>query len=191
MLRCMFTTPLEIPGIDLRLVEDRHIPEVFACVRENLDHLGRWMPWATPELTEEGCRANRRAVLERFARNDGFDAGIFDHGRFVGTVGFHGIDWGNRSTTIGYWLSASHCGRGIMTAAVRRLVDHALVTLDLNRVAIRCAPDNIRSRGIPIRLGFVEEGIARQAERFPDGRYGDLVIYSMLAGEWKSLAAKS
>ncbi len=163
MLVIMFTASLEIPGIDLRLVEDRHIPEVFACVRENLDHLGPWMPWATPELTEEGCRANRRAVLERFARNDGFDAGIFDHGRFIGTVG----------------------GRGIMTAAVRKLVDHALITLGLNRVAIQCAVGNVRSRAIPVRLGFVEEGIARQAERFPDGRFGDLVIYSMLAAEWQ------
>ena len=148
MLLWMFTAPLDIPGSDLRLVEDRHIPEVFACVRENLDHLGPWMPWATPELTEEGCRANRRAVLERFARNDGFDAGIFDHGRFIGTVGFHGFDWDSRSTTIGYWLSASHCGRGIMTAAVRKLVDHALITLGLNRVAIRCAVGNVPSRAI-------------------------------------------
>ncbi|HEY2333416.1 MAG TPA: GNAT family protein [Solirubrobacterales bacterium] len=45
-------------------------------------------------------------------------------------------------------------GSGTMTAAVRLLVDHALTVWQLNRVEIRAAVENRRSRAIPKRLGF-------------------------------------
>jgi ribosomal-protein-serine acetyltransferase len=70
-----------------------------------------------------------------------------------------------------------------MTSAVRVLVGHALSTWDLNRVEIRVAVPNWRSRAIPERLGFREEGILRQAE-LVDGSYLDTVVYAMLKEDW-------
>lgn len=70
-----------------------------------------------------------------------------------------------------------------MTEAVRALTTHAFTVLKLNRVEIRAAVGNVRSRAIPERLGFSQEGVARQAERIGD-RYEDSVVYSMLATEW-------
>jgi ribosomal-protein-serine acetyltransferase len=60
------------------------------------------------------------------------------------------------------------------------LVDHALATWRLNRVEIVVATENRRSRAIPERLGFHEEGTLRQFQ-LVDGRYLDCVSYSMLA----------
>jgi ribosomal-protein-serine acetyltransferase len=98
-------------------------------------------------------------------------------------IGYHTVDWSNRSTRIGYWLDEGHQGGGTMTAAVRLLVDHALTVWRLNRVEIRAAMENRRSRAIPERLGFREEGVHRQAEQV-GGRYLDSVAYSMLAADW-------
>jgi ribosomal-protein-serine acetyltransferase len=70
-----------------------------------------------------------------------------------------------------------------MTRAVRALVDHAVRDLRLNRVEIRIAPDNRRSRAVPERLGFRQEGTLRQAERVGD-RYLDAVVFAMLASAW-------
>jgi ribosomal-protein-serine acetyltransferase len=71
-----------------------------------------------------------------------------------------------------------------MTLAVRALVDHAFAVWDLNRVEIAAAVENTRSRALVRRLGFVEEGTRRQAERVGN-RYLDHVVHSMLASEWK------
>jgi ribosomal-protein-serine acetyltransferase len=60
----------------------------------------------------------------------------------------------------------------------------------LNRVEIRAAVANERSRAIPRRLGFTEEGVLRQAERVGD-RFVDHVLYAMLAEDWQSPAATS
>jgi RimJ/RimL family protein N-acetyltransferase len=52
------------------------------------------------------------------------------------------------------------------------------------RVEIRAAPENARSRAIPERLGFTQEGTLRQVERVGD-RYLDNVVYAMLAEDGK------
>lgn len=73
-----------------------------------------------------------------------------------------------------------------MTEAVKVFVEHALVDLKLNRVEIRCAVENYKSRSIPERLGFTKEGLTRESEWLYD-HYVDHVIYSMLASEWKDI----
>ena len=53
-------------------------------------------------------------------------------------IGYHGIDWENGSTSLGYWLGEGFQGQGIVTAACRTLVDHAFEELNLNRVSTAC-----------------------------------------------------
>lgn len=74
-------------------------------------------------------------------------------------------------------------GKGLMTKACETLVRHAFEDLGLNRVEIRAAVDNRKSRAIPERLGFQQEGVLRDAEWLYD-RYADLVVYAMLAKDW-------
>jgi ribosomal-protein-serine acetyltransferase len=44
--------------------------------------------------------------------------------------------------------------------------------------------DNRRSRSIPERLGFRQEGVLRKAELVGD-RYVDHIVYVTLASEWE------
>jgi ribosomal-protein-serine acetyltransferase len=57
-------------------------------------------------------------------------------------------------------------------------------------VEIRCGVDNARSRAIPERLGFREEGELLEAERVGD-RWVDLSLYAMLAADWADQASPS
>jgi ribosomal-protein-serine acetyltransferase len=164
----------------LRLLEHRDAAELHALIEANRPYLARWLPWAavqTPADTEEFI-ARTRAQL---AANDGFQVAIVSAGEIAGVAGFHGVDWDNRCASIGYWLSEDHQGHGTATAAVRLLTEHALAVWDLERVEIRAAVDNRRSRAIPERLGFREEATMRKVERVGD-RHLDCVIYSMVPG---------
>ena len=73
-----------------------------------------------------------------------------------------------------------------MTAAVRLLVDHALTAWQLNRVEVLVATENRRSRAIPERLGFREDGTLRQFH-LVGGHYLDCASYSMLAEDWRAI----
>jgi ribosomal-protein-serine acetyltransferase len=168
----------------LRLFEESDAEELVRVIAANRAHLAEWLPWveATSNTTDtrlEFIRRTRRQILE----NDGFQAAIVDGDEIIGAIGFHGIDWNHRSTGIGYWLSEDRQGRGVMTDAVRALTAHAFDVWRLNRVEIRVAVGNLRSRAIPHRLGFLEEGVLRQAERHEEN-FRDIVVYAMLARDW-------
>lgn len=166
----------------LRLLQESDVDELHAVIVANRDYLARRLPWAASQ-TFEDTQVFIRRTRQQLAGNDGFQTAVVEDREIVGMIGFTGISWQHRSTTIGYWLAESAQGRGIMTRAVRMLVDHAIGTWQLNRIEIRAEIDNTRSRAIAERLGFNQEGVSRDAERIGD-RYLDQAMYAMLAREW-------
>ncbi|HQX42799.1 MAG TPA: GNAT family protein, partial [Niabella sp.] len=107
---------------------------------------------------------------------------IFERDRIIGRVGLHYIQKPNQTANIGYWLVANQQGKGIVTKAVKRVMKIGFEDLSLNRLEIKAAVQNIRSRAIPERLGFRLEGILRQAEVVQDAFY-DQALYSFLKDE--------
>ena len=171
------------PGVDLRLLEERHSSLIYALVDQNREHLREWFGWVDATNCEDDILAFIRRSLEQFASNTGFAAGIWDQDRYAGNITLHKVDWLNRRAEIGYWLGREFQGQGIVTEACRAVTRHALVELELNRVEIRCATNNTRSKAIPLRLGYTLEGVLRQAELVGE-RYADLEVYSMLRSEF-------
>jgi ribosomal-protein-serine acetyltransferase len=171
-------------GCSLRLFEEADADELFALIARNRDHLRPWLPWVDGTRDATSTLEFIRVTRRQADANDGIQAAIVDDGAIIGVAGFHRVDWPNRTTSIGYWLSADRCGRGTMTEAVGMLVDVAFGPWDLNRVELQAAVDNHRSRAVAERLGFRQEGVRRQAERHGD-RYLDLVLYAVLASDWR------
>jgi ribosomal-protein-serine acetyltransferase len=170
---------------ELRLLEERHAAELCALTRQNWDYFRVWMPGFTDEYTLAASREFIHQCLERFIAGREIPAGIWDAGALVGIIALRSIDLNNRNATIGYYLAASHQGRGLVTRACRILLDYAFGELQLNRVDILCAPGNTRSRAIPERLGFTQEGTLREVQWLYD-HYVDLVVYAMLKRDWHS-----
>jgi ribosomal-protein-serine acetyltransferase len=127
--------------------------------------------------------------LRQFADGNGFNAGIRYKGKLVGMIGLHAIDRANRKTSIGYYIAEEAQGKGIVTKSVKAILDYVFRELGLNRVEIRCGVHNKKSRAIPERLGFVQEGIIRDGEWLYD-HFHDLVVYSMLAKDWLANSEK-
>jgi carbamoyl-phosphate synthase large subunit len=170
--------------VRLRPVEVWDAEEVYELVAADREHLARFMPWAVAP-TLDAIRAFIESTRVRLLTDNGFECAIVRDDRIVGTVGYHGVNWHHRSTSLGYWLIAAEQGQGTMMAAVRALVGHAFGVWNLNRVVIEAAVENTRSRVLARRLGFREEGVRRQAERIGD-RYLDNVVHAMLASEWEA-----
>jgi ribosomal-protein-serine acetyltransferase len=166
----------------LRLLQESDAMELHALIEANREHLARWLPWAAAQTPEDTLAFIRR-TREQLAGGRGFQMAIVCDGKIAGVIGYPDVDWQHRSTSVGYWLSEAQQGRGTMTVAVNRLVDHAFSVWKLNRVEVRAATENSRSRAIPERLGFRWEGTLRQAEQIGD-HYLDIDVYSMLASDW-------
>jgi ribosomal-protein-serine acetyltransferase len=175
---------IDLPGgCFLRLLEESDAGDLYALVDGNRPYLARWLSWVEETHGADDVLNFIRATRTQIAENKGLALAIVEGDSIIGIVGFNSIDWTHGSTAIGYWLAEGHQGRGTMTEAVRALVAYSFEVWKLNRVEIRAAVANVRSRAIPERLGFKQEGVLRQAERIGD-RFEDLVVYSMLAREW-------
>lgn len=168
----------------LRLLEATDAEELHEVVATNRELLARWMPWAA-EQTLEGTREFVLSTRRQLAANEGFQAAIIDQDAIAGVIGFNRLDWENRSASLGYWLAEASQGRGIVTSATAALIDHAFGVWKLNRIEIRAGTENVRSQRVPERLGFVEEGVLREAERVGE-RYINHVLYSVLARDWNN-----
>ena len=179
----MFRCTLE-GNIEMRPAGERWAEQFYAVIAANRSHLLPWLPWAK-EATLASTREYYRSSGQRMAVDNGFDALIFVEGQPAGTIGFHYVNWHDGVTSIGYWLAAQYQGRGIMTRCCGRMIDYALDYWQLHRVEIRCAVDNHRSRAIPRRLGFTEEGRLRQAMKLTTG-HADVVVHGLLAQEWRA-----
>lgn len=168
-------------GVEVRILEPEDAEEVFALVDADRERLRAWMPWVDGTTSP----ADTRAFIEGDRASGGIDAlGIYVDGSYVGGIGLR-PDVQHGDAELGYWIGSAHEGRGLVTRACRALVDHAFGDLGLHRVTIRVAPENGRSRAIPERLGFTEEGLMREAGRTALG-YQDLVVYGLLDGERSS-----
>ena len=169
--------------LELRLLEERHADELFALTDKHRAYLREWLPWLDATKKVRDTVEFIKGTLKQFAEDNGFSAGIWLDGALVGVIGLHGINRPNRWATIGYWLAEDAQGKGVMTRACRAVVDHLIGDIGLNRIGIACATENRKSRAIPERLGFKQEGIQRQVE-WLYGKPLDHAVYSVLASEW-------
>lgn len=170
--------------LKLVLPVERDAAELYRAVRENLDELKMWMPWATDDYSLESAREFIRGNLSEFATTGAFGTSVVLDGKIVGIISFHHLDATNKSAHLGYWLAKSAQGKGLITRCSRVLIEYLFEEMNLNRVQVNCNTVNTKSRAIPERLGFQLEGVLRQVEFFNE-RWGDWAVYAMLRADWK------
>lgn len=167
-------------GVELRawVVEDA--PEIFAVVDANRDHLRAWFPWvdltAGPDQIAEFIETSRKRKDAREAN------GIYANGVLQGAAGLR-WDVQDMQGEIGYWLREDAQGKGLVTRAARALTTYGFKEVGLHRMIIRAGAENARSRAVPERLGFAQEGLLREGGNTGVGRV-DLVIYGLIVHEW-------
>ena len=115
-----------------------------------------------------------------------FIGGIWYDNELVGVIGFHYLDLVNKCMSIGYYLAQHFQKKGIMTVCTKVLIKYVFEEFDINRVEIQMSTRNPKSRAIPERLGFTQEGVLRSNERLR-GEFSDSYVYSLLRDEYEAV----
>jgi RimJ/RimL family protein N-acetyltransferase len=101
-------------------------------------------------------------------------------GEAVGGVGlFLQEDVSRRSAEIGYWLSETYWGRGIMTEVVQSFTAHAFDAYDLLRIYALVFEWNQPSCRVLEKAGYVLEGRLQRAV-VKDGHVLDQFVYAQV-----------
>jgi RimJ/RimL family protein N-acetyltransferase len=101
-------------------------------------------------------------------------------GRVLGGIG---VRWTEDVAEIGYWCRADARDRGVTTRALV-LAARTAFAEGAGRVQLRADLENLPSRRVAEKVGFVAEGVLRGAHWNPRlGRRQSWVMYSLLPGE--------
>ncbi len=168
----------------LKEIELSDAENIFNTINSQRDYLGKWLPFVEFTKTVEDSETFINSVLNAPEESKVTNYVILHKNEFAGLAGFVRPDKGNRKIEIGYWLSENFQKKGIMTECVKALINKAFNELEMNRIQIKCGVGNIPSRNVAKRAGLQFEGIERDGELFPDEKFIDLEIYSILKKEW-------
>ncbi len=157
---------------------------LFNLIETNRRYLGKWLNWVDETRTID----DTILYIQTISDNDIFSAryvfGIYYKNNLAGLVDFHHGDRFNRKVEIGYWLAEEYQGNGIITDSCRALIKYAFEKTEINRIVIRCAECNDKSRAVPLRLDFKFEGVEREGQ-YLNGEFSNIMVYSLLKKEWK------
>lgn len=92
-------------------------------------------------------------------------------------------NWEHGLAEIGYALSSSFQGQGVMTDALTQLLPDLFLRAPLERIEARCAVGNAASQRVLEKLGFEREGVLRAYFEL-HGQRVDHVLYALLRTDY-------
>ncbi|MEU9847408.1 GNAT family protein [Streptomyces sp. NPDC047985] len=145
-------------------------------------YLRPWEP-LRPEVfyTERGQRERLSQTLAEQDAGRSMSWVLADEqDRAVGAFNLNGIVLGPfRSGTLGYWVDVEYAGRGLATAAVRRICEMARDDLRLHRVSAGTLLYNVASQRVLAKCGFEEYGVAPRFLHI-DGEWRDHRLFQRI-----------
>jgi len=171
--------------IELKLPSGEDAESFYNLIDSSREHLSMWLPWVKSTKGVDDLVPFIKGVQEQYSSGEGFKAILIYKGSYAGLIGYNNIDFNRKAASIGYWLGEAYQGKGIMTKALKVFIDYTFNEMGLNKIEIPIAEGNFKSRALPKKYGFKEEGIIRDAEWLND-KYVNHVLYGILKSEWKS-----
>lgn len=172
-------------GVFLRIPQMGDFPAWAALREESRAFLTRWEPtWPVDDLTRSAFRRRIRRYVQDVRDDVAYPFFVFDaDDTLIGGATLSNIRRGvTQSTSLGYWVGASHARQGYMSAAVAAIIPFVFEQLRLHRLEAACLPSNAASIRLLEKVGFSREGYARRYLRI-NGVWQDHFLYAMLSDD--------
>ncbi|MEI8267510.1 MAG: GNAT family N-acetyltransferase [Betaproteobacteria bacterium] len=178
------STTLHTARLRLLPVHETLAASVAAFYQRNAEHLAPWDPPPPPDFATEAFQRERLAkALADVAAGTllrWWLQPLQDDSRLVGGIGLSQIARGPfQNAMLGYAIDADCQGQGLMREALQAVIEHAFSPgVHLHRLQANVRPENGRSVMLLQRLGFEDEGLAREY-LFIDGAWRDHRMFAL------------
>ncbi len=174
----------------LRCFAPADAPLLKRAIDESRAHLAPFMPWARVEQSLEETYALCRRFRGLFDLDQDHHFTVLDAAEthLLGGAGLH-PRVGAGALEIGYWIHGAHLRRGLATEVAAALTRVGFELFGLERIEIHVNVGNTASAGVPRKLGYVYEGVARGRRVTPEREPEDLMIWTLLRDEYPRSAS--
>ena len=148
------------------------------------DQVVRFTTFPAHKDVEGSKEAIKEFFLKRPSRSwpEAYAIVLKENNKMIGTCDF----WptGKEGTfEMGYVLNPAFWNQGIMTEAGKEVLRFAFQDYGVHRMELEHLENNLASKKVALKLGFVYEGTKRKAYKF-EGDYKDLICYGLLEEEF-------
>ena len=184
----LFSMPdIETDRLLLRRMTMKDAPDIFAYSRD--PEVARHVLWTAQKQLSE-AKEYVRFMLRRYRDDLPSSWGVIDKvsGKLIGTIGYMDYNEENASVEVGYSLAKWMWGKGLMTEALRAVIDYTFDVMDVNRIEAQHELDNPSSGRVMEKCGMVREGLLRQ-RLYNKGKFVDVALYCILHEDerpWKT-----
>jgi|GEM_PF-795013 len=153
---------IETPRLIMRFVKPSDAVPINRAIRNTLDLLQRWQPWAEDSSLEATKSFIKNAVSTIRLKSTGDFPMSIIHKKDQRIIGV--CDYNNRSSyseglyEIGYWCDRGYQGKGYITECVNALSRYAFSVLNAQNILIRMEVENTKSMAVAQRLNFIRQG---------------------------------
>ncbi|WP_404189518.1 GNAT family N-acetyltransferase [Streptomyces tauricus] len=181
----MYAISLGDDGAELRPLEPWHADQFLAHLDRGREFVQQYISFGSRVTDTDSARELLQSFADKKAADTGSLHGVWLDGLLVGGVLFRVFDAEHGVCEVGCWLEPAASGRGLITRAIRVLIDWAVDERGIHRVEWHAATANVPSLNVARRLGMSREGVLR--ENWPHrGVRQDTEVWSVLAGEWRA-----
>ncbi|QKV96512.1 GNAT family N-acetyltransferase [Streptomyces sp. NA02950] len=181
----MFAKSLGDDGAELRPLEPWNAKEYLAHIDRCREYVGTHIALGDRATDLPSATAFLQMYADKAATDSGRLYGIWVDGTLIGGVLFRSFDTQSGTCEVGCWLEEAFAGRGLVTRAVRVLIDWAVEVRGIHRVEWVASSANTASIKVAQRLGMVRDGVLRESHPHRGVRV-DREVWSVLAPEWRA-----
>ena len=105
--------------------------------------------------------------------------------KVIGGISIRKWNGDNRCADVGYVLSKKYWNKGIITEALKAVINFGFDELNAHRIEAHCDENNIGSYKVMEKAGMKYEGTLRE-KVYMKGKYVNMKFYSILKSEFES-----
>lgn len=169
---------LETERLVLRRVNENDANEIFA-LRSNPETM-KYIPRPLVKSTDDALE-HIAMIDAKIESNEGINWAITykDNPKLIGIIGHYRIKPEHFRAEVGYMLLPEYHGKGIISEAIKEVVNYGFNEMKLHSIEAIIDPENFGSARVLEKNNFVKEAHLKENE-FYEGRFLDTVIYSIL-----------
>lgn len=169
--------------IQIRPVETEDFASLFNVIEKNRERLITYFPKTSRsikdiETTKKFIKQKVKQGLqkEQFC----FVIALESKADIIGLVMIKNIDWTIPKGELAYFIDQDFEGMGIMSGAVKWVVEFCFEQLEMEKLYIKFNPENTGSKKVAIKNGFEKEGFLKREFRTGNGKLTDVERYGLL-----------
>lgn len=175
----------ETERLKIRLFKEEDIHDLYEYCSD--EQVTKYLPFETyKDISEAKDRIN--FCIEGYKKLDKPIVWAIEYkqdSKLIGSIDFVRYSEEHKEAEVGYVLNRKYWNKGIMTEALKAIIQFGFEKMELNRIVLRCDERNPASARVMEKNGLKYEGTFREKE-YIKGEFVSLKYYSILKREYDS-----